>query len=58
MYAIEYDELSAHIMNVNEMKLLWYGHACRNNNSMSKVIFQGTVNGTKRRVRPIGWNDP
>ena len=30
-------------------KLLWYEHVIRNTNLISKLIFQATVNGTRRR---------
>ena len=39
------------LTKVKESKLRWYGHVCRNNYSISKDIFQCTVNGTKRRGR-------
>ena len=46
------------LTKVKEMKLRWYGHVCRNNNSISKDIFQGTENGTRRRERPrMKWYD-
>ena len=36
-------------MFIATKKLLWYEHVIRNTNLMSKLIFQATVNGTRRR---------
>ena len=36
-------------MFIATKKLLWYEHVIRNTNLMSKLIFQATVNGTRRK---------
>ena len=41
-----------------ERKLRWYGHIIRDDYSMSKIFFQGTVNGTRKRGLPrLKWSD-
>ena len=38
-------------------KLRWFGHVIRSN-SMSKTIFQGSIEGIRRRGRPkMQWQD-
>ena len=43
---------------VKERKLRWYGHIIRDDYSISKIFLQDTVNGTRKRGRPIlKWSD-
>ena len=46
------------LTKVKERKLRWYGHIIRDDYSMSKILLQGTVNGTRKRgCSRLKWSD-
>ena len=63
-YAIELPKKSVHTWMHSELlamviakKLRWFGHVIRSN-SMSKIILQCSIEGTKRRGRPkMQWQN-
>ena len=45
------------LTTVKQRKLAWYGHTVRHNN-LSKIILQGTVEGSRRQGRPRkSWSE-